>query len=739
MKTCLPLLIAFLLLLSTTDSEAQSYLWAEKGGGFGNTYGNYITSDDSGNVYAAGYFGDSAVFGNQMIYPVNPSPSNNGGSFIAKYNVLGKLKWVRLVNFLGNSIVVGKQGGLYTLGYNNNNNNNNYELAKYDTFGNLIWIRSANAAYEPTNLVLDSKENVYFAFIPKDTTIIIKYNSNGELSKNSIKISATIAAMATDAEQNIYITGTVGSGASTIGNITLKNKPVENAFTAKLDSSFNVLWVKGAVSKQISTATAIATDTKGHFYVTGLYFDTISFGGLSLNNPYNYDYYSYTACFDTSGAAKWIYNNITNYTPGGTSISCDSNGNAYFFDVNENFGKIYSYDMSGNLKWEVDNMLSSAYALGPNGIIYSTGYFGPQASFGTITLRASYYSDAFVAAFKDSALHFGNNKIRGAVFSDLNKNCIKDKNESGISGSVILAQPGAYFAVTDTAGNYILDIDTGVYTISEFKDITSYSIVNIQECPSHIGMYRVALKSSGIDTLGFNFADTTTNCPILTISLSTDTNNYRADGNSYQNHTMITYGNTGKVSAYNVIIKFIYPIGITVKSSSLPYISIEGSLVTYKIDTILPGASATFTMIDSIISWPPAEYTYGIGYSYEIVSYASIGSSDCDSIQNDSSYNNIPKQITVYPGVTSTVNPSSTTSLAGVSLYPNPTKGNFTLLFKEADSYQITVYNNLGEQVNATNINGTEANLNLDNATAGIYYVNIIGNKGSATKKLIVE
>ena len=77
------------------------------------------------------------------------------------------------------------------------------------------------------------------------------------------------------------------------------------------------------------------------------------------------------------------------------------------------------------------------------------------------------------------------------------------------------------------------------------------------------------------------------------------------------------------------------------------------------------------------------------------------------------------------------------------SLYPNPSKGSFTIQFKDLmDSFSVEVFDVTGKTV-YENKYDQSANLvqmiNLDNPTSGVYFVNIKSDKGIVTKKLVIQ
>lgn len=92
----------------------------------------------------------------------------------------------------------------------------------------------------------------------------------------------------------------------------------------------------------------------------------------------------------------------------------------------------------------------------------------------------------------------------------------------------------------------------------------------------------------------------------------------------------------------------------------------------------------------------------------------------------------------------------STNALANVdfletefSLYPNPSKGSFTIEFKDlSNNFSIEVYDLTGKTIYENNFQQS-SNLiqviTLDQPSSGLYFVNIKSDKGMVTKKLLVQ
>ncbi|WP_026450350.1 T9SS type A sorting domain-containing protein [Aequorivita capsosiphonis] len=71
-----------------------------------------------------------------------------------------------------------------------------------------------------------------------------------------------------------------------------------------------------------------------------------------------------------------------------------------------------------------------------------------------------------------------------------------------------------------------------------------------------------------------------------------------------------------------------------------------------------------------------------------------------------------------------------------VQLYPNPVSSSLQIKIPKIISFEkATVYSLLGEQILQT----SEKQLNLDNLSAGIYFVEVVTDKGNVTKKIVKE
>jgi hypothetical protein len=77
--------------------------------------------------------------------------------------------------------------------------------------------------------------------------------------------------------------------------------------------------------------------------------------------------------------------------------------------------------------------------------------------------------------------------------------------------------------------------------------------------------------------------------------------------------------------------------------------------------------------------------------------------------------------------------------LDGVSMYPNPTTGAFTLSVKEAGNYMVEVTNVLGEVVLSTNTSAQRTDLDLTGHAKGVYMVRVSNATASTVQRVTLK
>ena len=208
----------------------------------------------------------------------------------------------------------------------------------------------------PSNVVVDSLGNAYITGDFHNTVnfgsgnitssgvkdiFIAKFDTTGSLEwvktygDSSFDRGLDIAI---DSSDNIYVTGyfmdTVNFGG---GNVTVTDPSSggSDLFVLKLNSSGEFQWVYTVGGSNNDNGKGIDVDSSGNVYISGIFKDTVNFGGGDITSHGNFDIF--VLKLNSSGVFQWVYH------AGGTGndqaypISVDTNGNVlvagYFFDT----------------------------------------------------------------------------------------------------------------------------------------------------------------------------------------------------------------------------------------------------------------------------------------------------------------------------------------------------------------------------------------------------------------------
>jgi hypothetical protein len=470
-------LYLYLLLTSLCiNLQAQHFDWAKLEGHYAYDYGYAITTDNAGNVYAAGKYEENAVFSGVTL----PNQGNHD-IWVAQYSPSGSLNWIRTAGGGSGDYAWGiacDNTYVYVAGEIEGTNetitfvgspitltcisSNDIFVAKYDLNGNLLWARSAGGSnYEKaTSVAYDNSGNVYICG---------------------------------------YYRGTVTFGGTTTINCTTDG--IEDLFIAKYDASGTFQWVRHAGSTGRDEARSILCDGSGNVYMCGFYSDGCVFGSQTLSSPNGPWYQIFLAKYDASGNLQWVKTAGSDYDDVGWSITMDNTGRIYMsgeFNADANFDgtHIYSagmadvfvacYNASGVLQWVKragGSLIDRARGIGTDGTsIFITGQFGNIGTFGSTTLTAADSSDVFMAALNNNGDFLWATSVTGAAdaYDDLGY-------ESGIA---ITGRAGAVYATGS-----LLDGGTfGTTSLSAW----SRTDVFITRIANTIGIEEILAQNNGI-------------------------------------------------------------------------------------------------------------------------------------------------------------------------------------------------------------------------------------------------
>ena len=456
------------LLPRIASAQTPAFYWATNAWGARSDVGYTVAVDSSNNVYYAGTFSSPvAKFGSLSVTNLNTnSPTDN--LFIAKCDNSGNALWAVNIGkgrpeFHGlatdrfnNLFAVGRFEGNATFGAITLTNDGSHGafIVKYDATGTALWATNIGGPYPYSEgtvfrgITVDQSNNAcvvgYFgasnvtfgsftltnqntngpSFI--EDAFVAKYRSDGTVlwarSAGGLGGSGNFGyGVATDASNNVFIVGELGSITMTIGSTTLTNlggSYGDDVMILKYDSNGNLLWATNAGGDSYDGASAVCVDREGNICLTGYFYSPIvRFGDFVLTRHGTSDD-RFVAKYDGSGNALWATNFVGDNGIYVYDIAMDRVDNLYLaghFRTNRSFGHItltprgaadafvLKYGPSGHAVWGMTAGASgnSAEAKGIaidnlNGI-YVTGAFAATAEFGNTTLTSSGLGDAFLA------------------------------------------------------------------------------------------------------------------------------------------------------------------------------------------------------------------------------------------------------------------------------------------------------------------------------------------------------
>lgn len=356
-------------------------------------------------------------------------------------------------------------------------------VCKYNTYGELIWVRTLSATAGKSNgrgIAVDADDNVIFVggfsntvdFDPSDTAeaiqiasnkdaFICKLDQNGNfLWVNRINSSYEIEAsgVATDLDNNIILCGTCVGNVSMFGAFSLQDDV--DGYVVKLDGNGDFQWVNPLEDVPGTHGPGtIATDANNNCYVTGYY---------AQNNA---PLMGFLQKIDTNGDDGW---RVELGHPSGsaliTDVCCSAYGvfaSGYFYEygiIGNALGSNYAtgngenYDAlafklspeTGNPIWASEfgssgNEYGTAIATDNNGNVYLTGTFEGTVSYANIPMSTITAAGRDVFVWKIQADGTGTNaySLTNPEQDDITPYAIS----TWIDGAIYTA--GASYGITD--------------------------------------------------------------------------------------------------------------------------------------------------------------------------------------------------------------------------------------------------------------------------------------------------
>ncbi len=295
-------------------------LWVSRYDGTGSgDFAYAIAVDAEGNAYVTGA---SIGVGTSYDYATVKYDPNGYELWVARYN--GPKNYTDRPEFIS----VDDEGNIYVAGYCDSWSFSSPKpgdilTIKYDTNGNELWTARYNCPENgddyPKGMAVDSSGNVYVIRRPVTTNYdntIIKYDPNGNELWTLPYPPGDARGIATDYEENVYVTGPNDSTYQTI----------------KYDPNGNELWSQvHDWAGDGDCPEALVIDNAGCVYVTGLVYD--------ITTAWDYA----TVKYDSNGNEMWAVQYNKDHYDVVQDIAVDNLGNVCVTGYNEGIGNLEDF------------------------------------------------------------------------------------------------------------------------------------------------------------------------------------------------------------------------------------------------------------------------------------------------------------------------------------------------------------------------------------------------------------
>ncbi|HVZ38920.1 MAG TPA: T9SS type A sorting domain-containing protein [Candidatus Kapabacteria bacterium] len=494
-----------LLLLVSPALRAQSWQWLQDGSGSGDDLIGGMALDSLGNAYAVGTFHSNIAF-NSTIFTDGPAT----GLFVVKYSALGIQQWaiagVGPGNVLSTAIAVSPAGEVYITGTFNGSirfgvdtlvstGGTDAFLARFNSGGILRW--GKRIATGPTDawargITLDNVTQMCYVagnFADSarfDTSAVTgaggtdiflsKYNAAGVIQwarsgggpGNEEAYGAGI-----DGSADVYVAGRF-TDSTFFATDTVLSAGGTDAAVWKFSTTGAPTWIETMGGPLDDRANAIAVDAFGNSYITGAISDTTHFDTTVVSSRGGTD--AFVAKVDGVGTIRWVRRAGSDLGDEGYGLGLDATGNVYVTGAitdtsdfggtvlpilpNNSEAFVAQYDGAGVFKWVrtaggAGRDEGHAVTVDRNAELRVGGEFTGPAQFGSINAAGGGNLDVFVAKLgSDPQVNLG-------LISE-NSYCIGDQFQVPFSVKGVFGN-GNYFVaqLSDSSGSFATPIEIG--------------------------------------------------------------------------------------------------------------------------------------------------------------------------------------------------------------------------------------------------------------------------------------
>jgi hypothetical protein len=720
---------------------AGDFLWARSFGGSSSDQGYSIFVDDRDNVFATGSFQGTVDF-DPGPGTVNLTSSGFDDVFILKMDANGNFLWVRSFgnneNGISYSIAVDQSGNVLTTGYFRGtvdfdpgpgtanltaNINDDVFVHKLDSLGNFIWARA--------------------------------FGSTGQDGSRSVSV---------DALGNVYTSGSFqgtvdfdpGPGTSNLTSIGGRD-----AFVHKMDPQGNLLWVSSFGGTSSTSALSTAIDHSGNVITTGSFAGTADFdpgpGTANLSTTGATDSDAFVQKMDSIGNYIWARSFIGIDAMEGHSINVDSSNNIYTtgyfrqtadFDPGVNTSNLTSngsydaflqkMDSSGQFAWAVSfgsSGFDQAYSSGLDyaGNVYTAGYFIGTADFdpgtGINNLTSAGSNDAFLQKLSQCFPNAGTDIVSacdsytwidGNTYSTSNNTAIFTLTNAAGCDSVVTLDLTILNTTSGTDVQTACDsytwIDGNTYSTS--NNTATYTLTNAAGCDSVVTLnLTINNSNTGSETITscdsytwpangntYNstgtYTTTLTNVAgcdsVVTLNLTINNSNTGSETiTSCDNYTWPANGNT-----YNSTGTYTTTLTNIAGCDSVVTLNLTINTVS-DVTTAVSGITISANNTNASYIWLDCDNGYSViaGETNQSYTPSANGNYAVELTENGCADTSACVTITSVGIIENTFN-------EGVTLYPNPTDGLFSIEFKSSqENITLSIMDASGKLIGTNNYN----------------------------------
>lgn len=550
----------------------------------------------------------------------------------------------------------------------------------------------------------------------------------------------------------------------------------------------NFAWAKKMGANNSDEGRAIAIDALGNVYTTGYFDGTVDFDpGAGVSNLISNGTDAYISKLDASGNFVWAKKLSGNGGEFGVSIAIDGSGNvlttgtfdgsnvdfdpgAGTFTLGSSAASVDIYisklDASGNFIWaksigSFNADIPTSLATDASGNVYTTGYFKGAVDFdpgaGTFSLtETGGGGDIFISKLDASGNFVWAKRIGSGSFStdygygisvDASGNVLTTGVFFGTcdfdpgAGTFNLSLPGGgnniFVSKLDGSGNFVWAQALGGGGLCEGKAITTDPAGNVYTTGYFTGI-------SDFDPSASTYTIASAGSEDIFVSKLDASGNFLwakgMGGSNIEQATSIKVGPSGNVyttgyfrgtADFNPDVA-TYTLASTGSFGDDVFISSLDASGNFSWAVRIGGTSSS-SDVGKGITTDAAENVHVTGVFFSTVDF-DPGTGTFNLTAGGTSGDAFVLKLANPASSVSEINTAST-----IVVYPNPNTGAFTIKTNTNSSYDVTVYNSIGQMVKqSVDIRG-DKQIDLSGFAKGIYSVVLNATDNYTTIKVIVE